>query len=68
MFVDICLLTFMQIYVIINVIKEIEDKHRFVTHVTMLQWIFCFGHSIHFCMYFGIHTFTYLDCNNSTVI
>lgn len=37
MFVDICLLTFMQIYVIINVIKEIEDKHRFVTHVTMLQ-------------------------------
>lgn len=32
MFVDICLLTFMQIYVVINVIKEIEDKHRFVTH------------------------------------
>lgn len=32
MFVDICLLTFMQIYVVINVIKEIDDKHRFVSH------------------------------------
>lgn len=32
MFVDICLLTFMQIYVVINVIKEIGDKHRFVSH------------------------------------
>lgn len=32
MFVDICLLTFMQIYVVINVIKEIEAKHRFVSH------------------------------------
>lgn len=30
MFVDIYLLTFMQIYVVINVIKE--DKHKFVSH------------------------------------
>lgn len=46
MFVDICLLTFMQIYVVINVIKEIEAKHRFVSHtllfvaMNILLWTF----------------------------
>lgn len=32
MLFDICLLTFMHNVYVINVIKEIEAKHRFVSH------------------------------------